>query len=454
MRAIEMDLSGWGNYMPQTCRVIRPERQRDLRQILTDGNDRACISRGLGRSYGDPALNDRGCVILHRRLNRLLAFNPGTGLLTCEAGVSLGEIIEVFLPRGYFIPVTPGTKFVTVGGAIAADVHGKNHRRDGTFSSFVESFDLLTGVGQVITCSREREPEAFWATVGGMGLTGMILTARFRLKRVDSAYINVEYRRTRDLDQALEMFGAGNDDYRYSVAWIDCLASGRSLGRSVLMRGDHAPVDDLPNALRRLPLVIRARRKKSVPFNLPALMLNPLSVKVFNALYYAMHRDGRKLIDYDSFFYPLDGVLHWNRMYGESGFIQYQALFPPETARRGIIDLLAAIAASKMASFLTTMKVTGPANDGLLSFPKPGLTLALDLPNVGRRLLGVVHHFDEIVLKHGGRLYLAKDATMSRLSFERMYDRLGEFRRVKARLDPDNRFVSSQARRLGIVEEE
>jgi FAD/FMN-containing dehydrogenase len=410
------------------------------------------VARGLGRSYGDSATNAGGGVILQERLDRLIDFDPQAGVLECEAGVSLATIVEHFLPRGFFLPVTPGTKFVTVGGAIAADVHGKNHHVDGTFGRAVESLRLLTANGDVITCSAEQEPEIFWATVGGMGLTGVILSARFRMLPVQSAYINVRYDRAANLDRALELFGSSDATHRYSVAWIDCLSSGASLGRSVLMRGDHVPAADLPGPYRADPLAVSSKRKKKVPFNFPGWALNTQSVRLFNATFYARHGDGDKIVDYDTFFYPLDGVLHWNRIYGKRGFIQYQALIPPEKSRAALVELLEKLSASGMSSFLAVLKATGPANPGMLSFPFPGHTLALDLPNTGESLIRLVASLDAILLRHGGRLYLAKDSVMSRQTFEAMYPELPHFKQVKARLDPGQIFVSSQARRLGITE--
>jgi FAD/FMN-containing dehydrogenase len=420
---------------------------------LREPSESSWIARGLGRSYGDSALNpaSSGGTVLLDDINHLAAFDPATGAVTCAAGVSFAELIDVFLPRGWFLPVTPGTKFVTVGGAIAADIHGKNHHVDGTFGRFVDSLDLLTADGEVLTCSPSERADVFWATIGGMGLTGVILRATFRLRKVESAYVNVDYRKAKNLDEAFDLFQEGDQAYRYSVAWVDCLASGENLGRSVLMRGDHAAVADLPPSLRSRPLALRAKRTKSIPFNFPSFVLNPWSVKAFNALYYARHHDGRKLVSYDAFFYPLDGILHWNRMYGRRGFIQYQALFPPESSRAGMRALLEAIAGSRMASFLAVLKSTGAANPGLLSFPKPGHTLALDLPNAEARLRNLVERLDAIVLEHGGRLYLAKDAMMSSGTFSRMYEKLDEFRGVRQRLDPRGRFSSAQARRLGIV---
>lgn len=451
-------LSGWGNFPVATCRVTRPETWGDLADVVTAGPEIDYIPRGLGRAYGDSALNaDRG-VIDHTRLNRFLAFDERTGVLECEAGVSFAEIIEHFLPRGWFLPTTPGTKFVTVGGAIAADVHGKNHHVDGSFGNFVVDLKLLLANGDVLDCSPSRNADVFWATVGGMGLTGVIVSARFRLNRVESAWYDVTYHRTANLDETLDCFAETDADYRYSVAWIDCLARGRSLGRSVAMLANDARATDLPANLVAPALVagtklqIPRRRQKSIPFNFPGWVLNPLSVKAFNELYYATHRDGRRFVDYDSFFYPLDGVQHWNRIYGRRGFVQYQALFPRESSRAGLVELLERIVASRKGSFLAVLKSTGAANSGLLSFPKPGHTLALDFPHTGEDLITLLRECDDIVLRHGGRLYLAKDALTTPHTFAAMYPRLPEFREIKRRLDPHNRFVSSQARRLAIVE--
>ncbi len=450
-RFVTQTIAGWGNYGPASCRLYRPEQIRDLRQVLTTKNQDTLIARGLGRSYGDPAVNTDDGVILCQRLNRFLAFDEQSGILECEAGISLAEIIEHLLPRGYFLPVTPGTKFVTVGGAIAADVHGKNHHCDGTFSKFVLDLKLMKPSGEIILCSPTQEPDIFWATVGGMGLTGVIVSARIQLLRVPSAYIKVRYDRAANLDQAFELFSADDQQFRYSVAWIDCLASGKSLGRSVLMRGDFAAVTDLPANLQTKPYHIKSRRKKSVPFNFPGFVLNRLAIKTFNASYYASHRNSTRLVDYDNFFYPLDSILHWNRMYGRRGFVQYQALFPTQTSHAGLRQLLEALTRSGMGSFLAVLKATGAAGSGLLSFPFPGHTLALDIPNTGEPLRQLLTQLDRIVLDHGGRLYLAKDATMTRDSFAQMYPQLGHFKEICAALDPDHRLASTQARRLGLV---
>ncbi len=452
-RSCERTLSGWGNYPACRCRVFRPETWEALQSVVAGADPQGCISRGMGRSYGDAAVTAGGAVIDHTRLNRFLAFDPQSGVLECEAGATLEEIIATFLPRGWFLPTTPGTKFVTVGGAIASDVHGKNHHVDGSFGDAMVDLRLLTADGRILHCSPQENADVFWATIGGMGLTGAILSARFGLIRTATAYYDVTYRRTANVDETLEIIAQTDAQYRYSVAWIDCLARGKSLGRSVLMLGNDAEVADLPAALRLHPLTAGRKRTKAVPCQFPAFALNSWSVKAFNSLYYATHASCRKFVDYDTFFYPLDGVLHWNRIYGRRGFVQYQALFPPETSRRALIDLLERIAASRRASFLAVLKSSGPAGAGMLSYLHAGHTLALDFPYTGADLQALLGEWDQLLLKYGGRLYLAKDAMTTAEVFAAMYPRLGEFREVRARIDPNNRFASSQARRLGIVEE-
>jgi decaprenylphospho-beta-D-ribofuranose 2-oxidase len=445
-------LSGWGNHPREPCLVAVAEKTSQLPQLVTDASVRDQIARGLGRAYGDSALNRSGGVIVQTRLNRFRAFNEQTGELECEAGVSLAEIIECLLPQGWFPPVTPGTRFVTVGGAIAADVHGKNHHAVGSLGNFVQWLDLLLASGEMLRCSPSEHAPLFWATVGGMGLTGIIVRACIKLARVPSAYCRVQYRRCRDLDQTLELLESTNSQYAYSVAWIDCLARGPRLGRSVLMLANNAAVDELPDRQRAAPLRLPARRVRSVPCQLPGSVLNRVSVSLFNELYYRSHGDCERLVDFDSFFYPLDSLLHWNRIYGRRGFAQYQALLPPKTSRRGMAELLGEIGEAGLGSFLAVLKSSGQATPGVLSYLYPGHTLALDLPNVGERLVKLCARLDQILLRHGGRLYLAKDSMTDRESFAAMYPRLGEFQQLKNQIDPSRRFVSSQARRLGIVE--
>lgn len=451
LRVAPRKIGAWSNFPVQDCFAVRPEKVAELRAVPTEGTLKDYISRGMGSGYGDAALNAGSGVILHERLGRLLDFDPATGILTAEGGACFADIIKVFLPKGWFLPVTPGTKYISVGGAIAADVHGKNHHSDGSFGRFVLDLQLLTGTGEVIHCSPEHNADAFFATLGGMGLTGAIISARIQLRKVESGYINVRYQRARDLDEALALFAAGDQHYRFSVAWIDCLASGKSFGRSVLMRGDHAPAARLTGKPAAAPLAPPAKRRTGVPFFMPSWVLNQWSVKAFNALFYGRHRDHDALVDYDSYFYPLDSVANWNRMYGRRGYLQYQMVLPHASARAGLVQLLERLVASRRASFLAVLKAMGPESGGLLSFPTPGYTLALDLPYSGTDVLEYLRGLDEVVLDHGGRIYLAKDTCMKSESFERMYPALERFREVKARLDPHNRFASSQSKRLNIV---
>lgn len=441
-----MPLAGWGRYKPVPCTAYRPERSSELYALL-DSSPASIIARGLGRSYGDAAVNENGAVIDMTRLNRMRKFDAATGVLECEGGVSLAEILDVFVPRGFFLSVTPGTKFVTVAGAIANDVHGKNHHCDGTFTQFVDSIELWTPTQGIITCSRTENQDVFWATAGGVGLTGIILSARLRLRPVESAYVRVDYRRCAHLNELLEVMAASDKDYLYSVAWVDCLASGASLGRSVLMQGGHAEKRDLSEKQSAAPFTLPNRRKLVVPIDFPGFVLNPLSIKAFNALFYATHPNAfAEVIDYDKFFYPLDGIHQWNRMYGKKGFVQYQATFPLES-RRGLVKLLERLAASGRASFLAVLKCFGESNPGLLSHPMPGYTLTLDIPN-GLGLEAFVRSLDRLLLEYGGRLYLAKDTLARPETFAEMYPTLDAFRQIREQLDPNHSLSSSLSRRL------
>lgn len=445
-------LSGWGRYPVERCHVFRPDDASDLNIILDESAQPSYVARGLGRSYGDTSLNAEGGVISFLRLNRVLSFDEQTGVLECEAGLGFAEIIESFLPCGFFLPVSPGTKFVTVGGAIANDVHGKNHHREGSFANFVLDLTLLTAQGDVITCSPDRHREIFWATVGGIGLTGLILRARIRLQRVASAYVVVDYDKARDVDRALELFSAADDDrYQYSVAWVDCLARGRSLGRAVLMRGNHAAAADLKTKASH-PLAFETANSWTMPFDLPAATMNRLTIKTFNAGFYHFHREGKDaIVAFDKYFYPLDAIRCWNRLYGRRGFVQYQVAFPPETSRTALIALLERLSRAGRASFLAVLKRFGAPGEGLLSFPIRGFTLALDLP-MSPDLPSFLRELDMLVLEHGGRVYLAKDAVTTAESFARMYPALDRFKAIKRSLDPKGLYSSSMARRLRLCD--
>jgi decaprenylphospho-beta-D-ribofuranose 2-oxidase len=444
-------LSGWGRYPVESCHVFRPEKRSEIVATLASGMQSSYIPRGLGRSYGDAAVNKDAGVIWHVLLNRFLSFDASSGVLECESGVSLAEIIQHFLPRGWFLPVTPGTKFVTVGGAIAADIHGKNHHKDGSFSNFILDFRLLTPTGEVLLSSPTEHPEIFWATVGGMGLTGIVLSARLRLRRVGSAYVLVDYHKAENLEEVLGIMEASDDRYDYSVAWIDALATGKTMGRSVLMRGNHAAAAEVP---ARLPHVLAT---PTVPqWNLfvdfPSGTLNRLTVNAFNTAYYAIHRTAqRQLVSLEKFFYPLDAINHWNRMYGKRGFVQYQIGLPQASGRAGLRTIIDRLARSGRASFLAVLKRFGDCGPGLLSFPLRGYTLALDIP-VARGLVPFLQELDRMTLDHGGRIYLAKDAVVRAEDFAVMYPQLESFRGIQRKLDPRRLMSSSMARRLKIVD--
>lgn len=438
----------WGSCREHT--VLNPVALSDLLGELGH-SDATAIARGLGRSYGDAAINDGGDVILSRKLDCFRGFDETTAMLDCEAGVSFAQIIQEFLPRGWFLPTTPGTKFVTIGGAIAADVHGKNHHRVGSFGEFVEDFQLMLASGARIRCSRSENPDAFFATLGGMGLTGVILSARFRLVPVETASIAVRYRKTVCLEESLDAFDSGDADYEHSVAWVDCLAGGASLGRGVVMQGNHARREDLPAELAGRPFSTRPARPMGVPFVPRRSLLNRVTVQVFNELFYWTHREGPALVDVDRFFYPLDSISRWNLLYGRHGFVQYQAFFPTASSRQGLRDVLNRVVASGEASFLAVLKRCGKPSGGLLSYLEPGHTLALDLPFRLDKTPALCRDLDAILLHHGGRIYMAKDSTTDARTFRSMYPRLPEFIRIKERLDPEGRFSSSLARRLEIV---
>ncbi|WP_227936384.1 FAD-binding oxidoreductase [Alkalihalobacillus deserti] len=450
IRSVKGTLSGWANFSKDTGYMYRPEKYKDLQEILQSKYQFHYISRGLGRSYGDTALNKQGGIITNTRFNRFLYFDEQSQVLECEAGVTFREIIELFLPRGYALPVTPGTKYVTVGGAIANDVHGKNHHKDGSISNHILDIKLLTSSGEIMTCSRQENQDLFRATIGGIGLTGIILSSRIKLMKVESSFISVDYKKAAHLDEAIDILNETDELYQYSVAWIDCLSRNRTMGRSVLMLGNHASKGQVEY---NEPLSLKNRRKLKVPFNLPTFVLNPYSIKAFNSFYYRRFKNtSGVLVDYDSFFYPLDVILSWNRIYGKTGFIQYQVVFPLEMSRQGLTKLLEKLSRARCCSFLGVLKRFGENGNGLLSFPRKGYTLALDIPfRGGERLLTFIRELDELVLGYGGVLYLAKDSLMTPSTFAMMYPELSAFQEIKAKIDPDGLFSSSMARRLNIV---
>ena len=443
-------LSGWGRYPALDCDLYRPEKFSELASIVAS-NASSILARGAGRAYGDAALNADNRVVDLTRLDRMISFDPPSATLSAEAGVTLSEIIDVFLPRGFFPAVVPGTRYVTLGGSIAADIHGKSHHRDSSFARQVKSFNLLLASGEIRRCSREENADFFWATVGGMGLTGVILEVELELRRVESAWLEGEEIRAPNLDAALEAFERTDSQYDNSVAWIDCASGAGKLGRSILTVANFAPRNSLPPAMRQEPFAIQPKFQPSVPFDLPNFALNPLTVRTFNAAIYAMHRGNArpKRFDYQSFFFPLDSIHNWNRIYGKRGFVQYQCVWPETESRAGLIETLEAIGASRRGSFLTVLKKFG-AQDGILSFPMPGYTLALDFP-VADGLMEFLDRLDAMVLARGGRVYLAKDARMRPDTFHAMYPNLPRWQQIKASIDPNHRFSSSLARRAMMI---
>lgn len=440
-------ISGWGRYPVQPCELERPERYADLLPFAG-----GIIARGQGRSYGDASLNENGHVLLTERVNRLLKLDAARGILLAEAGVTLADILDVIVPKGWFLPVTPGTKFASLGGCVAADVHGKNHHHDGSFGNHVLGMEMILSNGKRMLCSPTEKPALFWATVGGMGLTGIIGEVVLKLIPIESDFMVVRHHAAADLEQLFQLLESTDLDDRYTVAWIDSLTTGKNLGRGIAMFGHHATKEEAsssPGKSRKI------KHGLSIPFDFPAFALNPLSIGAFNALYYS--REGKKrepfLSSYDPYFYPLDSIGHWNRMYGKRGFVQYQCAIPSATAFEGIKALLEKLSASKRPSFLAVLKRFGAQGKGLLSFPMAGYTLALDMPIRNQGLFDLLDELDAIVLKYGGRIYLAKDARLSAESFRAMYPQYSDWLKVKKVVDPKNIFSSNLSRRLKIAEE-
>ena len=443
-----MKLSGWGRYPTLDCRLESLRRSEDLPGLL--GAGKTLIPRGNGRSYGDAALNPE-LTLSMLAMDRMQAFDAATGTLSCEAGVLIADILDTFVPRGWFPPVVPGTKFVTVGGMIAADVHGKNHHRDGSFGAHVEALTLVTADGEVRECSRTQSPELFRATLGGMGLTGVILSARFRLKPIETAFVLEETLTARNLDDTMALFEASHD-WPYSVAWIDCLASGAKLGRTLLTRGTFLERRALPPRLTDDPLRCSRASRLTVPVDAPAFLLNRISLRAFNALYHrrGRARTGTRAVHFDPFFFPLDRVAAWNRLYGRKGFVQYQCVLPEAESAPGLAALLLRIAASGQGSFLAVLKRFGPGGEGLMSFPLQGYTLALDFP-LRPDTPALLATLDAITHRHGGRVYLAKDACCTPERVREGYPGWATFEAVRAEsAGTEPRFVSALSRRLAL----
>ena len=409
----------WGRYpRPEHRQVYKPAWNDQISKILSTAEPHSLLRFGLGRSYGDSCLNAGRDLVQCHRLNRILGFDESTGVVRCESGVALYDIVDVFLPKGWFLAVTPGTSFVTVGGAIANDVHGKNHHCAGTFGAHIHQIALHRSDKGLIFCSPQENPEMLRATIGGLGLTGVVAWADVQLKRVAGPWIDAESVPFKSLKAFLDLSHESNTQFEYTVAWLDCFA-GRN-ARGIFFRGNHSA---------ETRKKFRAKRGPTVPLELPTWLLNRYSVQAFNAAFYAFHsaKKGRALEAYDSFFYPLDSIRQWNLLYGKHGFLQYQCVIP-ETRLEAFEELLDLVARSGMGSFLVVLKQFGTASPaGMLSFPRPGLTITFDFAMRGEQTLRLARSLDEIVQETGGAIYPAKDARMSHMLFETSFPRWRDF---------------------------
>lgn len=424
--------------MPHPGREVFSE---DLVRLSKD----AVLSRGLGRAYGDSALPPPGTLDVATTIlaDRILAFDAQTGILRAEAGLDLHQINWLFLERGWFTPVTPGTQYVTLGGMVAADVHGKNHHVEGCFGAHVTALLMRVADGRILECSPQHEPELFWGTIGGMGLTGHILEVEFQMKRIPSPWIQGESMRVPDIEEFVRLLKESGEDWPFTMGWIDCVSTGASLGRGILYRGRWAESGSRPDTPQ-------SKRRLSVPINLPNFTLNKLSVKLFNESIYRTHIPARKagILHPEQFFYPLDKILHWNRIYGKRGFTQYQCVLPNSAgqgAARRFLEFLTKQGGA--SSFLCVIKDCGAEGQGLLSFPMPGISIALDIA-VDANTQSLVNLLNGEVIEMGGRIYLAKDAFTRPEDFRLMEPRLDPFLELRRKWDPDQKFRSAQSVRM------
>ena len=451
-------LTGWGRTVASAGTIVR-RRSSDrtgLAELVRSLPERGAIARGLGRSYGDSAQNGGGLAI---RLDDELAptaitVDADAATATTAGGVSIDRLLRATVPQGLFVPVSPGTRFVTIGGAIASDIHGKNHHVDGTFGTHIRGLKLLLADGSIVDIGPDRRPELFWATVGGMGLTGVVVQATISMLRIETSQMTVDTERADDLDHLLDLMTSGDHRYRYSVAWIDLLAQGAALGRSVLTRGYHARVEELAPHQAVRPLAYRPGHLASVPSFVPGRgLLNHTTIAAFNQLWFraAPRRRVGEIVAIPRFFHPLDAIGTWNRLYGRRGLVQYQFLVPfgAEEALRRVVTRLAE---SGTPSFLSVLKRFGAANPAPLSFPAPGWTLTLDIPAAIDGLAELLAELDDVVLDAGGRHYLAKDAVATPEAIRRGYPRLTEWQAVRDSVDPHGRWASDQSRRLRLTE--
>lgn len=422
-------ITNWGNFPKVEVDIYSPENVKEVSKIVKENDE--IIARGNGRCYGDSSLGKN--IISCLKLDKFLFFDQKKGILKCQSGVLLSDILEFIVPRGYFLPVTPGTKFITVGGAIASDVHGKNHHVDGCFSEHVLEMILINENGEIESCSSQQKKVLFYNTVGGMGRTGVIIEATIQLKPIETSYIKYEYQKVANLKEMMEAFDT-SQNWTYSVAWLDVLKGGKNAGRGILMKGEHARKNQLSKSQENKPLVGHSNKSINIPFFLPSFVLNDLTVKSFNFLYYnkQFSKIKKGITHYDGFFYPLDTVLNWNRCYGKSGFTQYQFVLPKETSYEGISAFLEKLRSTKnFSSFLVVLKLFGKTSpNAIWSFPMEGYTLALDI-KIKEGIQNLIIEFDNIVNSYGGRIYLTKDAFSSRKMFQIPENGLKKFNSIQ-----------------------
>lgn len=433
--------SGWGNFPVKKGKLTHVSTKDGLIEAIN--TNKTVIPYGNGRSYGDNALNEN-MVHFNNPINPI-EFNQETGIGHINAATQIGDLIDYILPFGWFPPVVPGTKFVTIGGAIAADIHGKNHHVDGCFSQHIISFNLMLENGDVVECSKKKNHDLFKATCGGMGLTGVIINARIKMIRVGSRFIEQISFKAQNIDELFALF-ENYDPLRYSVAWIDCTATGNKLGRGVLLAGEFSK----NRPLNGYNTDIQSRF--NIPFFLPSWLINSLSLKIFNTLYYhlsSLNKRKKVVVDLNRFFFPLDQILNWNRIYGKLGFLQYQFVLPKENSKKGIKKILNKISESSQGPSLAVLKLFGPSNNNYLSFPTKGYTLALDFKNQ-TNLFPLLDKLDKIVMDNGGRVYLAKDARIKGQNFQSGYIKIKQFRKLRKLYNLNVKFQSYQSKRLGL----
>lgn len=440
MEMNKVSLANWGNF-PTMDALLRSFRSLKEGQVILRDSD-SLIARGLGRCYGDASLAP--VVVSTVSFNKILDFNPSQQTITCQSGVTFQELVEFLVPKGLFLPVTPGTKYITVGGAVASDIHGKNHHVDGSFCQHVLGIEILLASGDVVNASPVIEPELFNATCGGMGLTGLILSVKFKLKKIEGGFIEQISVKAQNLDEIFELFEKYKES-TYTVAWIDCLQTGKSVGRSILMVGEHARD---PHGRS----TFSSSKKIAVPFFFPNWVLNAMSIQLFNFAFY--HKQARKekkaMVSIDQFFYPLDFIGNWNKMYGRRGFVQYQCVLPIKNSKEGLRKILEEIGKNGKGSFLAVLKLFGDQHTGMISFPMKGYTLALDFP-IQPGLFEFLDRLDKIVVEYEGRIYLTKDARMKKNIFWSTYPLAKEFEKVVQKFNPNRTWRSVQSDRLGIL---